>query len=924
MAFAQNYIHYTEKDGLAGNYVYRMTQDNQGFIWFLTDKGMSKFDGKTFKNFTTKEGLPANDIWHIRITPNNRVWYFSRSDELGYIENDSVCKFKASDGNMMNPSGGINQSGNNITILSNEHNYRFTDSSWQAISDNVNNFKLLNKEIVYFEDAVNAQLEGAKGKELLVLKKMTAHEREEQLNDSLFVRLGFSAYEIVNLNTLETKYGDVSTLEAVPAKLGNLRFNWANGQLQLSGKNWLISFDDKLNKETIYTIPTLLNSTHYFKDKDGFIWVATSGNGVHKLPLGYQKSISFFKGKKVTKIKEIEGVIYIGVEDKGVYKLINNKPKLWIQNKNDLWDISKVGGALLYIFSDQLHIEKNGAFKKVERNYPSFQYAKHFLEYKGMFFTEGHSGMTKRNKNFKQPKYFSDQPYYQGLFKQNDTLFSFSYKQMLYYDLENDVFLNYKKEQIQKKIFTSTTFKGQTYIGTEGDGLYIFKNGKLHKLIENDQAIINNISVENSKSIWVVSEGVLLHYVKNKEETFSVKRYNQINGFATNNVNDVYISNGKLYIGSSTGLTSINKEEITDKISFTPYVKNIIANDKQHPKDSLTIKYDKDLNVKVNFGTINYFDAKNTTFQYQLKPLQKSWISTESGEINLFDLKPYNYTLHLKVTHNDMVKVIDIPINILPRWWQTTWFRVLVFVTALLVLGIIQWYVGRIVQAKKNKKITLEKQIAQVQLKALRSQMNPHFVHNSLNAIQYYIQRNEVELSEDYLAKFSKLIRLFFEYSRKQNITIENEITLLTNYLEIEKLRFEDKLEFKITVDEKLEQEQLFPSMILQPIVENAVNHGLFHKNKKGIIQINFIYKDEHRFQVRIEDDGIGVNKAKKMNKYTSKKHHSRSSEVIQERLDLLRQSNKWDIAYQIDDLSQIADTTGTRVTLTYKQLDSL
>ena len=386
----------------------------------------------------------------------------------------------------------------------------------------------------------------------------------------------------------------------------------------------------------------------------------------------------------------------------------------------------------------------------------------------------------------------------------------------------------------------------------------------------------------------------------------------------------MFFKKGKLYIGSNTGLLIIDKEEITDKINFTPYVKSIYANGKRLPKDSLVIKYERDLNLKIDYGAINYFDAENTTFHYQLSPLQTSWISTESGEINLFDLEPKDYTLHLKVTYNAIEKIIDVPISILPRWWQTRWFIVLVFFTAFLLLGLIQWYVSKIIRIKKSKKIILEKQMAQVELKALRSQMNPHFVHNSLNAIQYYIQRNEVDLSENYLAKFSKLIRLFFEYSRKQNITIENEISLLTNYLEIEKLRFEEKLDFKITVDGKLELEQLFPSMILQPIVENAVNHGLFHKNKKGIILINFTYLDDHSFQVRIEDDGIGINKAKKINKYTSKKHQSRSSEVIQERFDLLRQSNKWDINYKIDDLSTIANTTGTRVTLTYKQLDSL
>ncbi len=818
----------------------------------------------------------------------------------------------------------INQSGNNITILGNEHNYRFEDTIWRAISGNNGKYKLINKEIVYVENQYNARLVDAKRKQLLAFKKMTANAREQQLNDSLFVRLDLSAYEIVNLNTLKSKYSDLPALKPVHAKFSKFRFTWANDQLQLSGKNWLLCFDDKLEQETVYNIPKHLNSVYYFKDKDGFIWLATSGNGVYKLPIGYQNNISFFKGKIITKIKEIDGFIYIGVAGEGVYKIIDNKPKLWIKMNSDLWDIAKIEDHLFYSFRNRLFIEGKDSSKIIEGKYPSFLYAQQFFNFFDDSFTVGVSGMLKVYKKYRILKTYYDHPYYQGLFAQNDTLFSFSYKHMLFYDIENDRFSDYEKEQIQKKLLTSKTFNGKTYIGTEGDGLYLFSQGKLNKLINNDQSIINEISIEDNNSIWAVSEGVLLHFTKNKKEEFSVKRYNQINGFATNNLNDVCFNNGYLYIATNAGLTVFNKEEIIDKINFTPYVKSIVANGMRYPKDSLLIKYNKDLNLKVNFGAINYFDAENTAFHYQLSPIQTSWIRTESGEINLFDLEPKDYTLHLKVTYNAIEKIIDVPINILPKWWQARSFIVLVFFTAFLLLGLIQWYVSKIIRIKKSKKIILEKQMAQVELKALRSQMNPHFVHNSLNAIQYYIQRNEVDLSENYLAKFSKLIRTFFEYSRKQNITIENEISLLTNYLEIEKLRFEDKLDFKITVDEKLEQELLFPSMILQPIVENAVNHGLFHKNKKGIIQINFTYLDDHSFQVRIEDDGIGINKAKKINKYTSKKYQSRSSEVIRERFDLLRQSNKWDINYKIDDLSTIVNTTGTRVTLTYNQLDSL
>jgi sensor histidine kinase YesM len=143
----------------------------------------------------------------------------------------------------------------------------------------------------------------------------------------------------------------------------------------------------------------------------------------------------------------------------------------------------------------------------------------------------------------------------------------------------------------------------------------------------------------------------------------------------------------------------------------------------------------------------------------------------------------------------------------------------------------------------------------------------------------------------------------------------------LQNYLDIEKLRFEDKLEYKITLDEKIDSdEQLLPSMILQPIVENAVNHGLFHKEANGNIEIHFTYKNPSSFIVTIKDDGIGILKSKKIYKESSKNYQSRSSNVLQERLKLLKQSKEWKVRCTTEDRSQIEDSSGTLVTLTFNQ----
>lgn len=253
-------------------------------------------------------------------------------------------------------------------------------------------------------------------------------------------------------------------------------------------------------------------------------------------------------------------------------------------------------------------------------------------------------------------------------------------------------------------------------------------------------------------------------------------------------------------------------------------------------------------------------------------------------------------------------------------------FIILLVVVAMLVFLFVTFNNRKNKLIQEQLKIALEHQQKShtLELRALRGQMNPHFIHNSLNAIQYYIQQNDVESSENYLSKFSKLMRLFFEYSRRQSILISEEVILLENYLQIEKLRFEEKLTYKIIVDPKLDSdEEQIPSMMLQPIVENAVNHGLFHKKGNGYIKIEFRYIDETSFEVSILDNGIGINKSLKMETSIIKNRGQHSTSVLEERLKLLKESKQWNIDYSITDCSEKSTETGTEVKLIFKTFEN-
>lgn len=913
-SFSQNYINYTEKDGLASNLVYRITQDHEGFIWFITDKGISKFDGTTFKNFTRKEGLPVNLVIRSRITHDNRFWYFSRSNEFGFIENDSVHHFKSDDGISMRPDQGINQSGNDISFLGDKRNYHFSDTIWKASNENKDKFNLLNSDILYNKDENTAHLEDSSGKRIYKFEDSPEIRQSYQLNDSLFVILTKKKYELVNLYTKRIISGKLKS--STDPIYGSLDFHWVNDRLQLVAGRDLYNFDENLEFTFLQSCPDQLKATFSFIDKDGFTWCATTGNGVYKLPKEFNKMEAFFNGKSISKISKVKNEIYVGVKKEGVYRLNSNTSKLWVKELGLLYNINEINDTIFYSFGSHFVAEGKERVKTVKNE--DDYYAAGMLKYKGDYYAEGCSMVFQLSDDLSLIERIEKDQYYQGLFKSNDSLFSFNYNTMLYYNDLKKKFLPYKKQQLGGKLLSHETINNTTYIGTEGDGVYSFFLGKLNKLVEDDLMVVHSIGIENENSIWAVSEGTLLHYYRTETNEFLVKQFKYLNGYPTNNLTQVFFDDQKLYLGSRNGLIIIDKKNIIETYDFNVYIKDVRLNGKKQAKDSLEYIYASDSNLKVNFWYMNYFDPENTTYAYRLEPFQTNWTTTASGEVNLFDLEPDSYTLQLKVNHNETNKILSLPINVIPRWWQTSLFFLIafLFIGALVAYSI--WRLIKYEQAKKLKNLIREKQLAQIQLKALRSQMNPHFVFNSLAAIQYYINENDFQASERYLVKFSRLIRTFFELSKETEITIENEVALLVNYLDVEKLRFRDKFDYVIDIDPSLDKwKSKIPTMLLQPIVENAINHGVFNKEEKGHIAIKFKKLAQDQLNVSISDDGVGFKNTKQLETMS----RTKSSNVLRDRLYYLNKSRFWRIEYKTEEAFPDRADTGNVSTFILKTL---
>ncbi len=237
---------------------------------------------------------------------------------------------------------------------------------------------------------------------------------------------------------------------------------------------------------------------------------------------------------------------------------------------------------------------------------------------------------------------------------------------------------------------------------------------------------------------------------------------------------------------------------------------------------------------------------------------------------------------------------------------------------ALVTLSVRARQTQQQLEASELRRVT-ERQLQQSELKVLRSQMNPHFIFNVLNSINNFSLNNDADNTSAYLTKFSRLMRLVLENSRSERISLENDLNALSLYIQLESLRFKNKIKYELLVDENIDQKYVkVPPLLIQPYVENSIWHGLMHKDEGGTVTVQVTQPEDNLLHICIEDDGIGRKAAAELKSKSAPKHKSFGMEITSERIHLVNHlynlGTKIDIEDRYDDAQ---NACGTRVTLT-------
>ena len=468
------------------------------------------------------------------------------------------------------------------------------------------------------------------------------------------------------------------------------------------------------------------------------------------------------------------------------------------------------------------------------------------------------------------------------------------------------------------------------WVGTDGYGIYHFRDNQVTIIPEMNGLIINYLYAEKEKNrLWVATnEGIFLLKLDFKRIpfTYTIQKISLAQGLPTLEVNCLTVRDNNLYVGTSKGLASLPIQDIIQhqkQIIASPL---IIKNIKINRQDTVVsnhyeLNYRQN-NIDIEFVALSFKSDKNIKYDYKMVSDNSDtlWHAAQDLHKEFSLLSPNKYVFSLRAFDIDgnvtqSLKPIVFIIN--PPFWDTNWFKILLFLLTLSLIIFSFSLRTRNIQKKEEEKTEINKKFAELELQALQAQMNPHFVFNALSAIQNFILDNNAEEATDYLSRFSRLMRLFLESSRNKYIALSEEKVLLEYYIQLEQLRFKDKFTYQIFLDESVSLDTEIPSLLLQPFVENAINHGLVYKNTDdGYLNINF-KKENNKLICIVEDNGIGRNEAAAIKNKSLKPYKSRGTEITEERLRSLELIESTKIEIDIfDKIDENSIPQGTKVTI--------
>lgn len=926
---------YSTNSGLSQSQVYDIQQDQFGFLWIATEGGLNRFDGREFKIFTAEDGLIKDAIRSLYVKENElyigskggvclyankkfeqirfpkeyekfRVDCIHYFNDTLFVGTNGASVFYRK-GNELHPYSLIPKDLKIRDIYADQNQLLVTTKSGLFVKDREGSSKIINPEVSfgrikthegkiyvgsYRPTAVHKYINGN-------LKKIPYLQSSETIRD----------FQIFDDNLCIITKTDLICYNRIDQK----------EEYKISARNGLP------NAQLLRT----------FMDREGNLWIATDGKGFTRFVGETFVSYSTKEGigsNQIMYIQKKDSIFYLGSYNNGITiwkdgnepKIINEEDGL---PSNTVWTMYIEDSRNYFIGTQQgLSIMKNGQMKNYyEKDGLLSDKITSIAKIKeNEYLIGGPNGIT----------FYDGESFQSGFYGQSLNTWVRSIKVAddgkIWFATLSGVYVYNGSDliQIQNDIGFSEVNAidiidaNNAVIGTER-GVFFIKNMKLLpssiKLSKTSKEV-NMVEYFDRRLCFGTNSGLYIgHLNEDNTRLENLRRFSAIDGLPGSevNLNSVYVHDHIIWFGMEEAMVKFKFDRINDLEDFVE-PKISIADLKIFLENKDLSKYSKGIGqnglpkelqlpykfnyVTIEFSGLSFKNNNELKYQYKLEGFGDEWSPLVENDFATFtSLSPGAYTFKVRAINKSglVSDEAEFSFEVLPPFWLTWWFITLSFLGLIGIVTFIINYRTKVIKQKKdNENLMYKSKLLQLEQQSLNASMNRHFIFNSLNSIQYFINVSDKLSANKYLTNFAKLIRKNLDSTTNENnmVILSDEINRLELYLSLESMRFSEKFDYEIDIDPKVDTEMLeVPSMMLQPFVENSIIHGILPKKERGKITIRIFVQGEFVvFEIR--DNGIGIKESQKIKENYDSDHDSKGMEITANRVDILKRILRKDL----------------------------
>ncbi len=958
---------------ISGETIRCLYEDAKGYLWIGTESGLSRLNRYTFEftNFSrqssVKNNLSSDTIYALAGTDQMLLIATHRGLNIYDFNSNSFQKVNLF---LDDPQNDLCQIVN--TVYMGEKAYAWIGTNcgmirYDVITGETAHFKATDKKPIILSDTILAFAKDQSGHLWIgtaggLTKLHEGYEnhtffkhhpdKKNALSHNYVTVLHYSANNKLWVGTYGgglNKYIDsengFKTFKNIPGQRHSLSHNYIQDITDDDFGNIWVAAWKGLNKINLNA--NLFNHYHhisgqkntlssntvwgFFEDDGGAIWIATE-YGINILDRE-KDNFSYIKKEPNSRntlpsnriraiIKDHEGIYWIGTSDQGLSSFNKKTGKFTHYttgqdvNKglpnNQVWTIAKD-------HNNDLWFGTFGGLVHYDREKDSFT---HYLHDPANDNSLAYNLILDLKVDSKNKLWIST---YNGLSVLDIATKDFTNYR---YDIQNPASIS------SSRVFSVTEdSRGYYWVSTMGGGLNLFDpHKKTFKAYTREDGLANNIVYkaleDNNGDLWITTNSGM-SFLNLKNDVFvNYDIRDGIQGSEFNGGAAYKTRKGEIIAGGMNGFNIFFPDEFTKTYqspavvvtAFKVFNKTIPIQFKN--KDTIKLSYRENF-IAFEFAALDFTNPPRNKYAYKLKGFDRDWTYTDATRriAEYTNIPPGKYVFGVRGTNSYgewSDQEFTITLLIKPAWYMKWWFKAAVIFTIFSILTLILYERYQKVRKKhlwEKQVLAYEKQVFQLRQKALSLQMNPHFIFNTLNSIQNFILKDNTDNAIRYMGKLSQLMRLILSSTRDMYVPIVNEIKVLTHYLDLEKIRFDDTFDYKIELDNSIDGDFVaIPPMVIQPFVENALLHGILHKSDKGFIHISLVLEKDS-VVCTIEDDGVGRKKSAEIKKNSGLKHRSRGIAITKNRLDLFEKAEAYkERIIFIDKLDDDGNALGTKV----------